>query len=55
MSDGARLATWTDPGPADAPAVILVHGGPGLWDYLAPLAGLLADRATVHQIGRAHV
>ena len=49
MSDGARLATWTDPGPADAPAVILVHGGPGLWDYLAPLAGLLAGRATVHR------
>lgn len=49
MSDGARLATWTDPGPAGTPAVILVHGGPGLWDYLAPLAGLLAGRATVHR------
>ncbi len=49
MSDGARLATWTDPGPAEAPAVILVHGGPGLWDYLAPLAGLLAGRAVVHR------
>ena len=49
MSDGARLATWTDPGTAGAPAVILVHGGPGLWDYLAPLAELVADRATVHR------
>lgn len=49
MSDGARLATWTDAGPAGAPAVILVHGGPGLWDYLAPLAGLLSGRATVHR------
>ncbi len=49
MSDGARLATWTDPGPDGAPAVILVHGGPGLWDYLAPLAGLLAGYATVHR------
>ena len=49
MSDGARLATWTDPGPQEAPAVILVHGGPGLWDYLAPLAGLLAGRAIVHR------
>lgn len=49
MSDGARLATWTDPGPDRSPAVILVHGGPGLWDYLAPLASLLAGRATVHR------
>ena len=49
MSDGARLATWTDPGPAEAPPVILVHGGPGLWDYLSPLAGLLACRAIVHR------
>lgn len=49
MSDGARLATWTDPGTAGAPAVILVHGGPGLWDYLAPLAELLTGRATVHR------
>jgi proline iminopeptidase len=49
MSDGARLATRTVPGPAGAPAVILVHGGPGLWDYLAPLGALLAGRATVHR------
>lgn len=49
MSDGARLRTWTDPGPAESPAVILVHGGPGLWDYLAPLAELLAGRAVVHR------
>jgi len=49
MSDGARLATWTSPGPAGAPAVILVHGGPGLWDYLAPLGELMAGRATVHR------
>ncbi|MFC0673709.1 alpha/beta fold hydrolase [Brachybacterium hainanense] len=49
MSDGARLATWTEPGPAGAPAVILVHGGPGLWDYLEPLGALLAGRATVHR------
>ncbi|GAA1724785.1 alpha/beta hydrolase [Brachybacterium phenoliresistens] len=48
MSDGARLATRTVPGPAGAPAVILVHGGPGLWDYLAPLGELLSGRCTVH-------
>lgn len=49
MSDGARLATWSVPGPAGAPAVVLVHGGPGLWDYLEPLGALLAGRATVHR------
>lgn len=49
LSDGARLATWTVPGPADRPAVILVHGGPGLWDYLRPLGDLLADFCTVHR------
>lgn len=49
MSDGARLATVTVPGPAGAPAVILVHGGPGLWDHLEPLGDLLDGRATVHR------
>jgi proline iminopeptidase len=36
------------------PAVILCHGGPGLWDYLGPLAALLAGDFTVvryHQRG----
>ncbi|WP_197522266.1 alpha/beta fold hydrolase [Occultella aeris] len=52
MSDGVRLATWTAAGPrvgADHPAVILVHGGPGLWDYLEPVGALLAGLTTVHR------
>ncbi|WP_235857216.1 alpha/beta fold hydrolase [Occultella glacieicola] len=52
MGDGARLATWTvsAPGPGSCrPPVILVHGGPGLWDYLEPLGHLLGGLCTVHR------
>lgn len=43
-SDGAELwATATGTGPP----VVLLHGGPGLWDYLGGLAALLDDRYTV--------
>lgn len=49
MSDGARLATWVTPGPARNPPVILVHGGPGLWDYLEPVGSLLSHCCTVHR------
>jgi proline iminopeptidase len=31
------------------PAVLLCHGGPGLWDYLAPVAGMMHDLATVYR------
>lgn len=35
MDDGVRLATWaTGSGSDDSSAVVLVHGGPGLPDYL---------------------
>lgn len=49
LADGARIATWTRAGPAEAPHVVLLHGGPGLWDYLEPLAGLIGDEATTHR------
>lgn len=49
LADGARIATWTRPGPAEAPHVVLLHGGPGLWDYLEPLAGLIGDEVTTHR------
>lgn len=29
------------------PALVLCHGGPGLWDYLGPVAAMLADLVTV--------
>ena len=29
------------------PPLVLCHGGPGMWDYLGPLAQLVDDRATV--------
>ncbi len=42
-SDGALL--WTESTrQADAPVIVFVHGGPGLWDYLGPVAALVADQ-----------
>ena len=49
MDDGVRLRTWTTGSPAGRPAVLLVHGGPGLWDYLEPVAALLEPLTTVHR------
>lgn len=51
MSDGAELQTWTSrrsQAPERTP-VVLVHGGPGLWDYLGPVDALLDDVAVVHR------
>ncbi|MFA9444829.1 alpha/beta fold hydrolase [Egicoccus sp. AB-alg6-2] len=45
--DGVRLRTVVD-GPAGPPVVVL-HGGPGLPDYTAPLARLLDDVCRVHR------
>ncbi len=44
LSDGAQL--WTSV-TGTGPPVAFCHGGPGIWDYLEPLACLLADRFTV--------
>ncbi|MBL7487260.1 alpha/beta hydrolase [Frankia sp. AgB1.9] len=44
LTDGTQL--WTTASGA-GPPIVLCHGGPGLWDYLAPLAGLLDDVFTV--------
>lgn len=49
LADGARIATWTQGSGSDAPAVFLLHGGPGLWDYLAPVADVVDDLAVVHR------
>jgi proline iminopeptidase len=44
LRDGAGL--WTA-SSGTGPPVVLLHGGPGLWDYLAPLAALLHGEFTV--------
>lgn len=45
-SDGVSLTAFVE---GDGAPVLLCHGGPGLWDYLADLAGALSDRHTVHR------
>jgi proline iminopeptidase len=47
LQDGARLWTSTV-GDPDAAPLVLLHGGPGLWDYLEPVAEL-ASRFRVHR------
>jgi proline iminopeptidase len=44
--DGVSL--WTTSG-GQGQHIALAHGGPGLWDYLAPLAEELETIATVHR------
>ena len=46
MGDGCRL--WTQVTGAGKP-LVLCHGGPGLWDYLQPLAQLAGPRTRVHR------
>lgn len=31
------------------PALVCLHGGPGLWDYLEPVAGMLDDLTTTYR------
>jgi len=45
MSDGAVLWTVSTEVPG-APVMVFVHGGPGLWDNLGPVASLVADRVS---------
>lgn len=44
--DGCQL--WTASAGA-GPPIVLCHGGPGLWDYLAPAAEMVEDAFTVHR------
>lgn len=50
MDDGTGL--WTiitgHQHPPRLP-VVLLHGGPGLWDYLEPVAAMLDDLTLVHR------
>jgi proline iminopeptidase len=43
---GARL--WTVQ-QGTGPGLVLCHGGPGLRDYLSPVAAMLSDLCTVHR------
>ncbi|GAA0621157.1 prolyl aminopeptidase [Kutzneria viridogrisea] len=48
LSDGAVL--WTDSSwLSGAPGAVFLHGGPGMWDYLEPLATPLADLVSTHR------
>ncbi|GAA3863346.1 hypothetical protein GCM10022227_20730 [Streptomyces sedi] len=48
--DGVRLWTeTTGPSGAAVRPVVLLHGGPGLWDQLRPVAALLEADGTVHR------
>ncbi|MBO3745428.1 alpha/beta hydrolase [Streptosporangiaceae bacterium NEAU-GS5] len=49
MDDGVRLWTQATGAPGSPPPVVLLHGGPGMWDYLRPVARLLDDRTIVHR------
>ncbi|QNE21215.1 alpha/beta hydrolase [Kribbella qitaiheensis] len=49
LSDGVRLRTMTTGTATAALPVVLVHGGPGLWDYLEPVAEMIGDRTVVHR------
>jgi proline iminopeptidase len=50
LDDGARLRTWTS-GPVIPRRypLVMLHGGPGVPDYLAPVAGMVDDLCLVHR------
>ncbi|TCO26365.1 proline iminopeptidase [Kribbella steppae] len=48
-SDGVRLWTATTGTATSAVPVVILHGGPGLWDDYAVLAEMLDDLTVVHR------
>ncbi|RLK25572.1 proline iminopeptidase [Micromonospora sp. M71_S20] len=50
LDDGAQLRTWTTGSaiPQTFP-LVLVHGGPGVPDYLAPVADIIDDLCLIHR------
>jgi proline iminopeptidase len=48
-SDGVRLWSTTTGTPSALPPVVILHGGPGLWDDYAVLAELVDDLTVVHR------
>lgn len=49
LADGAKIATWASGQDQGHPPVMLLHGGPGLWDYLEPVAELIQAGVVVHR------
>jgi proline iminopeptidase len=49
VDDGTRLRTWTTGTRGVLPPVVLLHGGPGLWDYLEPVARMVEHLTVVHR------
>ncbi|MFJ9948207.1 alpha/beta fold hydrolase [Kitasatospora sp. NPDC091207] len=49
MTDGARLRWKASGDTTRRPAVVLLHGGPGLPDYLGDVAPMVADLAPVYR------
>lgn len=50
LDDGVRLRTWTTGDAASRrPPVVMLHGGPGLPDYLSPVADVIDDLCPVHR------
>jgi proline iminopeptidase len=48
-SDGVRLWSATTGTATSAPPVVILHGGPGLWDDYAVLAEMVDDLTVVHR------
>ncbi|UWP86451.1 alpha/beta fold hydrolase [Dactylosporangium fulvum] len=50
LNDGARLRTWTagEVTPQRFP-VVMLHGGPGVPDYLSPVADVIENLCVVHR------
>ncbi|MFD6895641.1 alpha/beta fold hydrolase [Rhodococcus sp. NPDC060086] len=49
MDDDATLRTWSTGSLRTAPPVVLLHGGPGIPDYLQSVAQMLDDVTVVHR------
>ncbi|MDX6241278.1 MAG: proline iminopeptidase [Kribbellaceae bacterium] len=48
LDDGAQLWTMSS-GPTGGSPVVLCHGGPGMWDYLGPIATMVDSTHHVHR------
>src|SRR5437762_3531291 len=49
MSDGAKIQWTLSSDPTGQPPVVLLHGGPGLPDYLEDVAMMIADLVPVYR------